>query len=68
MKKSIAKNFFLGVVVTLFSAFTMVAQNSVSGKVVDSSGESLPGANVIIKGSSQGTTTDFEGNFNLATD
>ena len=24
--------------------------------------------NVIIKGSSQGTTTDFEGNFNLATD
>ena len=44
MKKSIAKNFFLGVVVTLFSAFTMVAQNSVSGKVVDSSGESLPGA------------------------
>lgn len=37
----------------------------VSGTVTSSSDEALPGVNVIIKGSTNGTITDFEGNFSL---
>lgn len=38
---------------------------SVHGKVVDTNGESLIGVNVIEKGTSNGTTTDTDGLFNL---
>lgn len=38
---------------------------SVSCKVVDSKGESIIGANVMEKGTNNGTITDFDGNFNL---
>ncbi len=40
-------------------------QQQVSGKIVDDSGETLIGANVIIKGTSIGTVTDYDGNFTL---
>ncbi len=40
-------------------------QKSVSGKVTDSSNSSLPGVTVIIKGTTQGTVTDIEGNYSL---
>ncbi len=39
---------------------------NVKGVVTDSSGEFLPGVTIIIKGTTIGTVTDFEGNFNLA--
>lgn len=43
-----------------------IAQISVSGKVTDAvTGESLPGANIIIKGSVKGAQTDFDGNFSI---
>lgn len=35
------------------------------GTVVDDTGVPLPGATVLIKGSTRGTTTDFDGNFDL---
>ncbi|WP_435622470.1 mucoidy inhibitor MuiA family protein [Flagellimonas sp.] len=35
------------------------------GTVVDQSGLPLPGASIIIKGTTQGTQTDFDGNFSL---
>ncbi|MCQ2201899.1 MAG: TonB-dependent receptor [Bacteroidales bacterium] len=37
----------------------------VSGKVVDDKGETLPGVNVSVKGTTTGTITDFDGNFTL---
>ncbi|MGX5854254.1 SusC/RagA family TonB-linked outer membrane protein [Dyadobacter jiangsuensis] len=37
----------------------------VKGKVTDEKGEPLPGVNVIIKGTQQGTTSDRDGNFSL---
>ncbi|MEQ8336845.1 MAG: hypothetical protein RIA62_05845, partial [Cyclobacteriaceae bacterium] len=41
---------------------TMMAQtNTVSGQVLDEAGEGLPGASVIEKGTTNGTTTDIEG-------
>ncbi|UOY08931.1 carboxypeptidase-like regulatory domain-containing protein [Muricauda sp. SCSIO 64092] len=35
----------------------------VSGTVLDSNNVPLPGANVVVKGTTNGTTTDFDGNF-----
>ena len=41
------------------------AQQKVSGKVVDSDGEPIPGAAVMVKGTQNGTVTDFDGNWTL---
>ncbi|MEN7550691.1 TonB-dependent receptor [Rapidithrix thailandica] len=38
----------------------------VKGKVSDSSGEILPGVTILVKGTTQGTTTDMEGNYSIA--
>lgn len=44
----------------------MQAQDiTVSGKIKDSEGDALPGVNVVVKGSTTGTTTDFDGNFSI---
>ncbi|WP_298345633.1 mucoidy inhibitor MuiA family protein [uncultured Algibacter sp.] len=40
----------------------------ISGIVTDASGTPLPGATVLVKGTSNGTTTDFDGNFSLKAD
>ena len=47
---------------------TSVQQNekTVNGKVTDSGGEPLPGVTVILKGTTIGTTTDFDGNYSLS--
>ncbi|WP_436514920.1 TonB family protein [Ekhidna sp. To15] len=41
------------------------ANETVSGAVIDDSGEPLPGVNVVIKGTTTGVTTDVDGNFEL---
>jgi len=43
-------------------------QTTVQGKVVDENNEPIPGANVVLKGKAEGTTTDFDGNFTFNTD
>ncbi|WP_224484106.1 SusC/RagA family TonB-linked outer membrane protein [Robertkochia aurantiaca] len=51
----------------LFAGFTSqaIGQN-VSGKVTDMDGLPLPGANIMIKGTTTGTQTDFDGNYTIA--
>ena len=44
---------------------TGFAQNDVTGVVKDGTGEPLIGVSVMIKGSTTGTVTDFDGNFTL---
>ncbi|MDX9883884.1 MAG: TonB-dependent receptor [Prolixibacteraceae bacterium] len=41
-------------------------QKTVSGKVTDSSGQPLPGVSVVVKGTTTGTITDFDGKYTLA--
>jgi TonB-linked SusC/RagA family outer membrane protein len=41
-------------------------QKSVSGKVTDSSGATLPGVSVVVKGTTTGTITDANGKYSLA--
>ena len=40
-------------------------QSTVTGTVVDEAGQPLPGASVIEKGTTNGTQTDFDGNYSL---
>ncbi len=40
-------------------------QKSVKGRISDSSGQPLPGVTVIVKGTTNGTITDFDGNYTL---
>ncbi len=47
-----------------FASFTL-AQTTVTGKVSDSQNSPLPGASVLEKGTANGTTTDFDGNFTI---
>ncbi|MBD2755037.1 SusC/RagA family TonB-linked outer membrane protein [Spirosoma validum] len=44
---------------------TLSADVSVSGKVIDEKGSGLPGVSVVVKGTTQGTTTDASGSFRL---
>ena len=43
----------------------IISQSNIQGKVVDTNGEPLPGITVAIKGTSEGTVTDMDGNFIL---
>ena len=42
-----------------------IIQNTISGTVIDENDQPLPGANVVEKGTTNGTQTDFDGNFSL---
>lgn len=44
---------------------TLFAQTKLSGKVVDENNMALPGADVVIKGTTKGTNTDFDGKFSI---
>jgi len=39
------------------------ADITVKGKVTDETGEGLPGVNILVKGTANGTTTDAKGEF-----
>ena len=41
-------------------------KRTINGSVVDDSGAPLPGVSIVIKGTTTGTITDFDGNFSLA--
>ena len=64
MKKALHFNFYL--IALLFFPLAMMAQGTITGTVTETSTKNpIPGANVIIKGTTTGTITDFDGNFTL---
>lgn len=54
-------------VIALLVGFTQIslAQLKLNGNVTDTYGYPLPGVNVIVKGTSNGTVTDFDGNYTI---
>ncbi len=54
----------LVIVALMFFTASMIGQTRVEGTILDENGP-LPGVNVIEKGTKNGTTTDFDGNFSL---
>ncbi len=51
----------------LLAGIGINAQTTIQGTVKDAAGDPVPGANIIIIGTTTGTVTDFDGNFVLAT-
>jgi TonB-linked SusC/RagA family outer membrane protein len=49
----------------LLLSSVMVAQQTVSGLVTDAEGTPLPGATVIVQGTSNGVTSDFDGKYSI---
>src|SRR5688500_397325 len=49
----------------LVSMFTFAQERTVAGTVKDEAGVALPAVNIIIKGTTTGTTTDVDGNFSI---
>ena len=58
---------------TNFTLFVMLffilsfSQTTIKGKITDNTGQPLPGANIIIVGTTTGTVSDFDGNYILTT-
>lgn len=64
MKHNLLK--FLGcALLALISTVTLAQTGSVTGSVMDDTGEGLTGASVILKGTTKGTITDFDGKYQL---
>lgn len=62
MKNSLAK-FLVGFCLMLASTTTFAQTSNVTGTVKDNTGMPIPGANVLIKNSTTGVQTDFDGKF-----
>jgi len=64
MRKKITLSFL---VFFTTSFLLLTAQNiTVSGTVIDETGMALPSVNIQVKGTSNGTTTDFDGNYQIS--
>lgn len=59
----IFKNLLL--VALFFATAAVFSQTKLTGKVVDDTDQPLPGASVMVKGTTNGTYTDFDGKFTL---
>jgi TonB-dependent starch-binding outer membrane protein SusC len=55
----------LAVLLTVLSLQLQAQSLAISGKVTDEQGAPMPGVNVIVKGTTNGTTTDVEGQYKL---
>ena len=64
MKQMQCKRFLLSFAL-MFASMIMYAQTGISGTVIDSSGETIIGATIMEKGTSNGVVTDFDGNFTI---
>ncbi len=63
-KTNFMKHLYYLIVGMLCFNFT-IAQITITGNVVDDLGVPLPGATILEVGTSNGTTTDFDGNYSI---
>ncbi len=62
------KLYFLLSLIGVFTFSTGIAQQkSVSGTITDETGQPLPGATVVVEGTTRGVSTDFDGNYTIDT-
>ena len=59
------KHFNLFSLFFLAASMIAFAQSSITGTVSDADGSPLPGATVVVQGTSTGVTTDFDGNYSI---
>ncbi len=65
MKQFLSKRLAIGLLTLLMPMIVLAQDITVQGTVTDEAGETLIGATVQQKGTSNGTVTDFDGNFTL---
>ena len=65
MKRKNSFHRLLVFVAVMFFALDISAQTTIRGHVKDDTGEDVIGASVVVKGTNNGTVTDFDGNFSL---
>ncbi|WP_158826664.1 SusC/RagA family TonB-linked outer membrane protein [Mucilaginibacter lacusdianchii] len=65
MRKNYFKNFALVCVLFLLSSMAYAQTGSITGKVLDEKGETLPGVSVSIVGTTQGGTSDVNGVYRI---
>lgn len=69
LKKRVKYNlvflFFLNFLLSNIMSAQSGQSTTISGKVTDATGLSLPGVNIVEKGTKNGTSTDFEGSFKI---
>ncbi|MEO0572612.1 MAG: TonB-dependent receptor plug domain-containing protein, partial [Bacteroidota bacterium] len=58
-------SFLSFLVVLLCTAVSYGQEKAISGTVTDSDGLPLPGVNIVVEGTSNGTQTDFDGNYTI---
>ncbi|WNH08084.1 SusC/RagA family TonB-linked outer membrane protein [Thalassobellus suaedae] len=58
----------LTLLLALIVQITFAQEKTISGTVSDDSGLPLPGATVLVKGTTTGTSTDFDGKYSIATE
>ncbi|WP_241697267.1 carboxypeptidase-like regulatory domain-containing protein [Capnocytophaga canis] len=51
--------------VLAFLTSPLLAQVKVTGKITDQNNAPLPGANVLVKGTTRGVSSDFDGNYEI---
>jgi hypothetical protein len=59
------KEVYLFLLLFSLSTISILAQISINGKVTNKENLPIPGVNVLIKGTAEGTVTDFDGLFRL---
>ncbi|UJH89802.1 carboxypeptidase-like regulatory domain-containing protein [Antarcticibacterium sp. 1MA-6-2] len=64
MKKKLSG--ILTLLMVLVVQLTFAQQKTITGTVTDQQGLPLPGVNVIVQGTSNGTQTDFDGNYSIS--
>lgn len=52
----------------LLMNFSHAQEMTISGKVTDQTGVPLPGVNIVVEGTTNGTQTDFDGNYTIQAD
>ena len=60
--------FLLLLLFIMSSLIPAYAQRTVSGTIKDDTGASMPGVNIVVKGTSTGTTSDVNGNYSIGVD
>lgn len=68
MKKKEVKwflRYFLIVMLVAFSFFAQAQQKTVRGSITDETGQPLPGVSIVVKGTTNGTITNMDGDYAL---
>ena len=62
---NISARILLSIIFLFFFSNIFSQEKKISGKISDENNEELPGATIIIKGTTKGTVSDINGNYEL---